>query len=279
MENVYFRRPYSLKQEESAFHQRDQGTGIIIGAEPFYYPGKNGEAVLMVHGYTSTPRDLRQLGREINRAGYTARGMLLPGHGTKPTDLDNATWQQWFSMILTEYNRLSRDNDTIHVIGFSMGGTLAMHLAANNNVDKLILLSPFFKIAYNIRHVIPEEWLVYSIGRLLRHLKKKHTGNCNDPQARMRHIAYYHYALSSINQALELVNIIKGEIDKIDNKVLMIHAKRDRTTSPSASRRIFEMIPSKDKRFVWLRNSNHIITHDYDKETVFREILNFLKER
>lgn len=275
-ENLYFRRPYSLQQEEISFHKRDTATGVILGAEPFFYQGDNREAVLMIHGYTSTPRDLRELGERIHGLGYTVLGPLLPGHGTHPTALDDVRWPQWYAAVQQEYRRLRQGHVKIHAVGFSMGGSLSLHLAANARVEKLVLLSPFLKIAYHKAHVLPEEWLVYTVGRLLRHLKKTYSGNCNHPEERMRHIAYFHYALSSINQALELVNVIKGEVDRIHNKVLIIHAEGDRTTSPSASRKLYDQLPSKEKRFVWLRKSNHIITHDYDKEIVFSEVARFL---
>jgi carboxylesterase len=277
MENTYPRRPLSLRHEEMDFHKRDPRTGIIIGAEPFFYPGPKGEAVLMLHGYTSTPRDLRELGQQINTLGYTVSGILLPGHGTKPTALDPVRWQDWYAAALAEFERLKKEAPQVHVVGFSMGGALAMHLAANVPVGKLVLLSPFFKIAYNKWHIVPEEWLVYTIGKLLRHLKKTHSGNCNDPVAREKHIAYYHYALSSINQALELVKVIRNELRLIKNPLLIVHAKGDKTTSPLASRRIFDLLTSDIKRFVWLRKSNHIITHDYDKEIVSREVLKFFR--
>jgi len=277
MENTYPRRPYSLNHEEINFHQRDPHTNIILGAEPYFYPGTRGEAVLMLHGYTSTPRDLRELGAAINALGYSVSGILLPGHGTKPTDLDPIQWQQWYAAAVSEFKRLQKTSKQVHVVGFSMGGALAMHLAANFPVGRLALLSPFFKIAYNKWHVVPEEWLVYTVGRLLRHLKKTHSGNCNDPEARLKHIAYYHYALSSINQALALVDVVKGELKMIRNPLLIVHAKGDKTTSPSASRKIFNLLPSESKRFVWLRKSNHIVTHDYDKGTVFREIAKFFR--
>ncbi len=277
MENVYLRRPYSLKHEELDFHLRNPETGIIIGAEPFYFQGtERNESVLMLHGYTSTPRDLRGLGEKINGLGYTVSGILLPGHGTKPTDLDKIKWEEWFAAVKEEYERLRKKTPVVHVVGFSMGGALGLHLAANYSIGKVVLLSPFFKTAYNKWHLVPEEWLVNTIGRLLRHLKKKHSGNCNDPEARKKHIAYYHYALSSINQALKLVKEVRFELPLIKNRILIIHAKGDKTTSPSTSRKIFNLLPSQIKRFVWLHHSNHIITHDYDKEIVFRETLRFL---
>ncbi|MFH0920009.1 MAG: alpha/beta fold hydrolase [Fibrobacterota bacterium] len=280
MANTYYRRPYSLQQEETAFHVRDPKTGIILGAEPFRFAGGSGEAVLMLHGYTSTPRDLRALGSSLHDAtGHTVSGILLPGHGTRPTELDAVTWPEWYAAAEEEYLKLSRQHSRVHVVGFSMGGALALHLAAHHELSKVVLLSPFFKIAYNACHLVPEEWLVYTIGRLLRHLKKTHSGNCNDAEARKFHIAYYHYALSSIHQALELVKAVKAEIESITNPVLILHAKGDMTTSPSASRRFFNKIPSTDKRFVWLYKSNHIITHDFEKDFAAMETIKFFQER
>jgi carboxylesterase len=273
----YLRRPFSLKHEEEGFHERDTKTGIIVGAEPYQIDGFNGKAVLFLHGYTSTPRDLRGVAEALNRIGYTVKGILFPGHGTKPTDLDSVKWQDWYSAALDGYLELLKNHSVVHIVGFSMGASIALHLAANNKIGKLVLISPLFKIAYIPWHIFPEEWWVKSIGRFLRHLKKKYSGNCNDPEARGRHIAYYHYSLSSINQTLLLVKEIRKELFSIKNELLVIHSKRDKTTSSSSSRRIFERLPSIKKRFVWLYKSNHIITHDFEKEIVYREILKFLK--
>ncbi|MBL8027684.1 MAG: alpha/beta fold hydrolase [Fibrobacteres bacterium] len=275
----YLRRPFSLKHEEEGFHERTPETGIIVGAEPYFLPGTNGEAVLFLHGYTSTPRDLRGVAEALNRIGYTAQGILFPGHGTKPTDLDKVTWQEWYSAAVEAYEHLKTSHSKVHVVGFSMGGSIALHLAANYDVGKLVLLSPLFKIAYTPWHIFPEEWWVKTIGHFLSHLKKTYSGNCNNPETRGRHIAYFHYSLSSINQTLAIVSEIRKELDMISNNLLLIHSKGDRTTSSSSSRRIFQRLKSPVKRFVWLYKSNHIITHDYEKDIVYREVLRFLSDK
>jgi len=274
--NLYLRRPYSLAHEEIAFHKRNPETGIILGAEPFFIKGGVSEAILCIHGYTSTPRDLRVIGEQLAGQGFTVSGVLLPGHGTRPTSLDSVHWEEWYHAVRSEYLKLRQICKTVHVIGFSMGGSLAMHLAANETIGKIVLLSPFFKIAYLKHHLIPQEWLVYTVGKLLRHLKKRHSGNCNDVSAQRSHIAYYHYALSSIQQALELVRVIQRESVRISNPVLIIHSKNDKTTRYSASRGIYNVLPSHIKRFVTLTRSNHIIPHDLEKERVFGEISRFL---
>lgn len=278
-QNIYYRRPYTLKHEETSFHKRDPKTNIICGAEPFFIKGTNTEeAYLCIHGYTSSPRDLRSLAVEINKSGYTVRGPLLPGHGTVPTAMDSVTWQDWYNKVLDEYTKLKKDYKTVNVIGFSMGGALTLHLAANVELGKIILLSPFLGLAYNPYHIVPEEWLVYTVGRFLSHLKKYYSGSCFNVEARKKHISYYHYSLSSIDQALELVSVIKKEISGIKNNSLIIHSKFDATTSFNSSIKLYKELNSKFKRFVKLEKSNHIITMDYDKEKVFREVLLFVNK-
>ncbi len=274
----YLRRPFSFEHEESGFHERNPQTGVIVGAEPFFSEGNTGcDAVLFLHGYTSTPRDLKGVADAVNRIlGYTVYGILLPGHGTKPSDLDRVTWQDWYDAALEAYRKLRESHKVVHIVGFSMGASLALHIAANNEVGKLILLCPLFKISYNPFHLFPEEWWVKLIGSFVGHLKKRYSGNCNDKLARGRHIAYFHYSPSSTKEALLLVREIRKEIPHIENSLLMIHSRRDKTTSPYSSRRIFSRIPSKFKRFVWLDRSNHIITHDLEKDLVYKEIIKFL---
>ena len=66
---------------------------IMPGAEPFLYEaGETG--CLLVHGFTSSPSEMRGLGRYLADRGITANAGLLPGHGTSPADLQGVTWPE-----------------------------------------------------------------------------------------------------------------------------------------------------------------------------------------
>ena len=54
---------------------------IKQGAEEFFLPGTNGGAVLLIHGYTGTPAEMRPLGDYLQQLGYTVLGVRLAGHG------------------------------------------------------------------------------------------------------------------------------------------------------------------------------------------------------
>ena len=84
VKSVLFADPELLYKEE--LHLIDK---------PFHFPGTNGKAVLLIHGWTSTSYEVRRLGSYLNENGYTTYGPMLRGHGTVSTDLENVKWTDW----------------------------------------------------------------------------------------------------------------------------------------------------------------------------------------
>lgn len=72
---------------------------MLQGAEPYRFPGTNDTAVLLIHGYTGSPSELRELGERLHYKGYTVQGLLLNGHGTNPEDLDGVTYEKWTQSV------------------------------------------------------------------------------------------------------------------------------------------------------------------------------------
>src|SRR4051812_28032023 len=66
----------------------------LPGAESFFLPG-GPTGVLLLHGFTSSPAEVRPLGDFLAAQGYTVYSPLLAGHGTAPEDLRGTTWRDW----------------------------------------------------------------------------------------------------------------------------------------------------------------------------------------
>src|SRR5699024_11921191 len=64
----------------------------------------------------------------------------LPGHGVT-LDLKRTSAQSWLMEAEVAYRQLQKKVDRMIIVGFSMGGLIAMYLALRYRVDKLILLS------------------------------------------------------------------------------------------------------------------------------------------
>jgi carboxylesterase len=95
----------------------------------FFFPG-NRQGVLLIHGLTGTPTEMRMLGKGLNLAGFTVLGVQLAGHCGSEDDLLATTWQDWYRSVEDAAVRLSGQVDQLFVGGLSMGALLALRLAA-----------------------------------------------------------------------------------------------------------------------------------------------------
>lgn len=60
---------------------------LMPGAGAYYLDGSRDHCVVLVHGYTATPGELRLLGDELQQLNFKVMGVRLPGHGTTVQDL------------------------------------------------------------------------------------------------------------------------------------------------------------------------------------------------
>ncbi|MFA6032646.1 MAG: carboxylesterase, partial [Myxococcota bacterium] len=64
----------------------------ISGAGPFEI-GTGRRGVLLVHGFTGTPFEMRPLGDGLAAAGYRVACPALAGHATRWEDLEETGWR------------------------------------------------------------------------------------------------------------------------------------------------------------------------------------------
>ena len=89
--------------------------------------------LLLLHGFTSHPvLTLGPLPERLKEAGWEVRQPALPGHGTRPEDLLKVRFQDWLLAAEEAYLELPEPRG---VVGLSMGGLLAAHLAARERRD------------------------------------------------------------------------------------------------------------------------------------------------
>jgi carboxylesterase len=103
------------------------------------------DAALLIHGFTGTPRDLAGLGEALQQRGLTVRIPRLPGHGTNGRDFLSSGWRDWLRCSTDAYADLRARCRRVHLVGHSMGGNIAVLLAARFAVQRLVLLAPALK--------------------------------------------------------------------------------------------------------------------------------------
>ena len=113
-------------------------------------------AVVLLHGLTDSPYSLRHVAQRYRQDGYVAVAIRLPGHGTVPSGLTDAVWEDWAAatrLAVLEASRRAGENVPLHVVGYSSGGALAVHYALEAlgdaglpRPDRVVLISPMIGI-------------------------------------------------------------------------------------------------------------------------------------
>lgn len=86
--------------------------------------------VLLIHGLTGTPMEMRLLAKGLNNAGFTVYCMQLAGHCGNVEDLLATGWRDWYASVEKAANHLLSRVDHLFVGGLSMGALLSLKLAA-----------------------------------------------------------------------------------------------------------------------------------------------------
>lgn len=244
------------------------------GKKGYFLQGDK-KGILIIHGFTGTPGELRLLANRLNTEGYTVRGLLLPGHGTTPEDLETKTIEDWYEASKKEYIKLKETCTEVSVIGLSMGGLLAMKLAAEFNIHSAIIMSaPIFLYDPRVKLLNKR---VYSVVKIFYRYVRKFKRDYSDIGEEYKQC----YKVMPLKGVVELVKLIKmckkDVIPKITVPCLIIQSKNEHTVKTESAKYIYDNIKSKTKKLVWLQNSGHIITIGKEREKVFDVVSNFLK--
>jgi carboxylesterase len=245
--------------------------------DPFDYPG-NDVGVLMIHGFTSSPAELRLMGQYLAAQAYTVLGPLLPGHGTRWQDMAACTWRDWTSAVERAYQALRVRCRTVFVVGSSMGGLLTLYLAERH--PEIPAIVPMAPAVFAANLLAPLAWLFKYFVRFLPYDPAKDGDDLTDPEARQRYLwSYSGTPVAAVEQLVKLQRVVRPALRKIACPTLILHGMHDSTIKPSASQYVYDHIASQDKQVVWLHNSGHCLWVDSEKEQVFQRIHHFLAER
>lgn len=242
---------------------------IMTGAEPFLLTG-GPHGVLLVHGFTGTPSEMRLLGEHLHTQGFTVLAIRLPGHGTDPHDMESTHWRHWYGGAVDGFHLLRGMCETVQVVGLSMGGLLSLKLASEYPVDSVVALStPVFLANRRIK------WLpLYRL--FYRYVPKKIRDYDIDPQY---FVGYDTTPLSCLSSLLELIQIVSRDAASITCPVLLVQSRREHTVRPESATYLLERIGSLQKELFWLEKSGHVVTIDVERELVFRQVAAFVTRK
>ncbi|GAB6084243.1 alpha/beta fold hydrolase [Desulfuromonas carbonis] len=223
--------------EQMILEARQQGV-TRDDAFPFLLEpeGRPVGGVLLVHGFTATPWEMRLLAEGLATAGYLALAVRLPGHGTRPEDLASRNRHDWLETVAVGYRLLRERDQPVFGVGMSTGGLLLATLATREPLVALALLSPFLRLAHPLAPLagLLKRWHPYQ-ERPLATGSEKHY--------------YRRRPLAGIAEVQHLARELAPRLPQLILPVLAIAAEGDETVDVASGLTLFQRLGSRHKEY------------------------------
>lgn len=241
---------------------------VLPGAEPYRHEG--GEVgVLLCHGFTGSPQSLRPWAENLAARGLSVSLPLLPGHGTRWQDMQITGWQDWYAEVDRELRELSERCARVFVGGLSMGGALALRLAAKHGaaVSGLVLVNPALKVHGAAAYALP----------VARHFLPSTKGLISDiAKEGVEETGYTRVPLHAAHSVRKFFRLVDRELPQVTQPLLVLHSAVDHVVPPGDSARVLRRVSSRDVTESVLEHSHHVATLDEDAGRIFAESADFV---
>ena len=247
------------------------------------------KAVLLFHGLTGSPFEMRKYGDFLFKNGYDVFCYSFPGHGERISEIEMVTWKDWCNFAQEKYNELRNYYNHFFVSGLCLGAAMAVYLAENNdNITGVVALSTTlfldgFCIPWTV-HLLP--LALSTIARFYFTFPEDDCFGVKNERTRKSlakitakvDIGMDNYPLNCVDGLLRLSKNVRQNLKKVKCPVLCIHSKYDNLSSPKGAKVVLNGISSVTKEYIELNNSYHMVLYDNEKEFVMNAVIEFLSK-
>lgn len=228
-------------------------------------------AVLLLHGFTSSLDTVNGLLPHLEREGIPYRMPVLRGHCTRPEDMVGTTWRDWLEDGRAALLDLTRDGAPAIVVGLSMGGLVALNLAAEHpaRVAAVATVAACLEFRSPLTRLLPvlervKEWWPSSPDYADPSLVAGDTNYCRFPTA----------CFASLFQYRE---VVKSLLPHVKAPLLVIQSTADPVVREDAGSQILRGVGSAHREARWFHRSRHEMMRDVEREEVFEALMGFVR--
>lgn len=241
----------------------------------FSLPGGS-TGVLLIHGFTGAPTEMRLLGEYLHARGLTVAAPLLPGHGTTPDEMSRQRWQDWTAHVEQALAELRSRCTQVFVGGLSMGALLTLYLAAHHpDLSGAMVYSPALKVPGRAIMLSP----------LAKYfMKQVDKGPDSDkdltsPTAPDHLWSYEVMPVASIAQLWALQRQVERLLPRVVSPLLVVHSTGDPTIRHDSAQRVFDGVgtPAAAKSLLTLHNSGHNLLVDSEWKEIAATTWQFIQ--
>lgn len=229
---------------------------LSLDARPALAGGRR-VGVLLSHGFTGSPASIRPWATALAERGYGVAVPRLPGHGTSWQDMATTGWDDWYAELDRALDALIAEHDVVVVGGLSMGGGLALRLAAERPADVagLLLVNPAVTSRDRRLVAVP----------LLKRVLATQPGIVGDIRLEGQdEVGYDTVPLEALDTMLRGWRALRRELPRVTAPVLLFRSVVDHVVDPSSAELITASVSSDEVTEQLLTQSWHVATLDHD---------------
>lgn len=248
--------------------------GLLKGAEPFAL-GSGPVGCLLVHGFTSTPYDVRACGEYLAHHGIAVEAVLLSGHGTSPEDLAQTGLEDWLNSIRAGYERLARRTDVVFGLGISLAGNFLLSLAPGLSFSGLALIGTPLRFRYD-RAFRAASHLLRALGK---QYQRKWYHEHLDAQIRARRPTYDRFPLQCAPDCFRAIEWSRALLPSVHCPTLILQSTTDHAVDERTIEEFRSRLGTTDVTVEWFANRYHVLLIDHGAEEVYGSIVRFIRNR
>lgn len=238
--------------------------------EPRPEPSRYG--VLILHGFTSHVSCVSDLRFPVAEMDLPYRVPVLRGHGGQWQDLNGVKALDWYEDAENALLDLLTECRKVIVVGLSMGGLVALDLAARHRKT----VAGVITIAAALRFQDPLAFLSPVLAKVVKSWPspKAFHDKALDEQ---RNRNYKKFPTPAFAELYAYSKDVENRLSFVSAKALIIHSRKDQIVKSSAAEIIYARIASKQKQLKWYERSGHEMLLDMEAVDVGAAIAEQIK--
>lgn len=241
----------------------------VVAPKAFTLEGGK-RAVLLLHGFTGSTKDVKRLGQYLQKRGYTCHAPMYRGHGVTPEELLQTSPADWWQDVVEGYNHLKNlGYKEIAVAGISLGGVFSLKVAEEFPVKAVVSMCA--PIKRNSTDGLFDR--LYNYAKIYKSFEGKSKEEILDELETLKKTNR-----DSFDGVHEMTEMTCGGLQLINSPTLVLQGLLDDDIYQESASFIHERVETDEKEIIWYKESGHIITVGKEKDKVCEDVYEFLNQ-
>ncbi|MFJ7826385.1 alpha/beta hydrolase [Psychrobacillus sp. NPDC096623] len=241
----------------------------VVAPKAFTLEGGQ-RAVLLLHGFTGSTKDVKKLGQYLHKRGYTCHAPMYRGHGVTPEELLLTSPDEWWQDVVDGYNHLKNlGYEEIAVAGISLGGVFSLKVAEEFPVKAVVSMCAPIK-RNNTDGLLDR---LYNYAKIYKSFEGKTKEEIVEELETLKNTNS-----ESFNGVHEITEMTCDGLQLINSPTLVLQGSLDDDIYQKSASFIHESVVTNEKDIIWYKESGHIITVGKEKDKVCEDVYEFLNQ-